>query len=393
MHCSHCSKWQTGRQVSKGLWTVLLSAGLLAAACGPSSSGGKQDDDDASTGQDSSTDIDGHTTTDGFTWPDSSNTDGGMQGCDPQNFVLEQAPPPEVFLVVDRSGSMLEEGSSAGVTKWEETLGAIELVTDQFDSQIQFGLLMYPTGDECATSGPQVQVGLYNQLAIGHELSETTPNGGTPTAAAVTNAAHALEDLGNTGSEKFLILATDGGPNCNYMLSADPSCTCNLTDQSYCCTNHPDGECYFGQYCLDDAHTVQVISDLHSGSTIDTFVIGLAGTAQFAETLNSMADAGGRPQQGQTRYYDAADQTSLINALTDIAGSVISCRIELDEAPDAPDYVHIYMDGQEVSRDPNNGWSYTDQTHTAIEFNGEACETLKDGEDHNITATFACNVE
>lgn len=370
---------------------AVLLVSVWVTACGPNPS--KDDDTGDGSIRDDATTQDGHLTIDGSSWADALFVDSGMEGCDPQNFVLQQAPPPEVFLVVDRSGSMLEEGSSPGVTKWDELLAAIDLVTDQFESQIQFGLLMYPTGEQCATSGPQVQVGLMHKLAIIHQLGETTPNGGTPTAAALTNASHALEDLGNTGSEKFLILATDGGPNCNYFLSADPSCTCNLTDQSYCCTNYPNDECYFGQYCLDDINTVGVISDLHNNSTIDTFVIGLAGTAQYAETLNEMAVAGGRPKGGGTDYYDAADQNSLVTALTDIAGSVISCRIELEEAPDAPDYVHIYLDGEEVARDPANGWNYTDETHTAIELYGEACDTLKDGEDHNLTATFACDVD
>lgn len=364
----------------------------LGVGCGPSNQSGSKDDD-AGTENDGTTADDGSTHTDGMVWPDSQPGEAGMQGCDPQNFVLEQAPPPEVFLVVDRSGSMLEDGSSQGLTKWDELMEAVALVTDQFQSQIQFGLLMYPTGDECATSGPQVQVGLFNKIAIDTELGATTPNGGTPTAAAITNAAHALEYLGENGSQKFLILATDGGPNCNYFLSADPSCSCNLTDQNYCCTNYPEGECFFGQYCLDDQNTTTVIETLHSTDGVDTFVIGLAGTAQFAETLNSMANAGGRPQAGPPNYFDASDQASLVTALTAIAGSVISCRIELDEAPDAPDYVHIYIDGGEVPRDSNDGWNYTDSTNTAIELYGSYCDMLKDGEEHDLTATFACEVD
>ena len=313
-----------------------------------------------------------------------------MQGCDPKDFILQQAPPPEVFLVIDRSGSMLEPGATPNMTKWEELTAAMQAVLQQFETQIQFGVLMYPAGDECATSGPQVQVGLHNQAAIWHELTNTTPNGGTPTAAALTNASHALEYIGPTGSDKFLILATDGGPNCNYFLSAP--CSCSLTDQAYCCTNHPNGQCYFGQNCLDDSHTVSVISDIQTGG-VDTFVIGLAGTSEYVETLNDMADAGGRPQAGPVHYYAAEDQTALTAALTAIAGNVISCVVELDEAPDYPDYVHIYMDGGEVPRDPNNGWDYTDNTNTAIEFYGDACDTLKDGQDHVVTATFACVLE
>ncbi len=372
-------------------WHWVLGVLVLAASCGPASGGDSSGDaggqGDGQVGDSQVVVPDGQSRRDSGT----SSWDAGMQGCDPKDFVLQKAPPPEVFLVVDRSGSMLDEGSSPGVTKWEELVAAVDAVLAQFEDQIQFGLLMYPSGSECGTSGPQVQVALGNRLAIQHHLSDTTPQGGTPTAAAVTNAAHALEALGDTGSEKFIILATDGGPNCNFSLSADPACQCNLTDQNYCCTNYPNA-CYFGQYCLDDAHTVDVIAGLCQAG-IDTFVIGLAGTAEYAETLNAMADAGCRPQAGQTHYYDASDQAALAAALTDIAGSVISCRIDLEEAPEYPDFVHIYMDGQEVPRDPTNGWEYADASRTSIELYGEACDRLKDGEEHTLTATFACEVE
>ncbi len=361
-----------------------------ATACGPSP-GGSGAADSGTSGDGGAGDA--AVIVDGAPGSDASTTaDSGMQGCNPQDFVLQKAPPPLVYLVVDRSGSMLEPGSAPPATKWDELVAAMDAVLTQFEDQIQFGLLMYPTGDECATSGPQVQVTLGNRLAVLTHLNEAEPAGGTPTAAALTNAAHALEALSNTESERFLILATDGGPNCNYSLSADPSCQCNLSDQEYCCTNYPSGECYFGQYCLDDAHTAEVIDGLHQNG-IDTFVIGLAGTAQYAEALDAMADAGGRAQAGPTHYYDAADQAALTAALTDIAGSVISCRIELEEAPQYPDLVHVYMDGSEVARDPANGWDYTDSSNTAIELYGEACEWLKDGDDHVITATFACEVE
>ncbi len=375
---------------SLGIGSLAL---VVAMACGPSSSGGGGGGDDGGVAGDGSS-TDGQMQQDGG----GGQTDGtvtqdsGMQGCNPKDFVLEKAPPPEVFLVVDRSGSMLESGANPPATKWEELVAAMDAVLTQFENQIQFGLLMYPTGDECATSGPQVQVGLSNRLAVLSRLNTAAPAGGTPTAAALTNAQHALDARGNTEAARFVILATDGGPNCNYSLSADPSCQCGLSDAAYCCTNYPNGVCYFGQYCLDDTHTVEVISSLHQAG-IDTFVIGLAGTAAYAEALDAMADAGGRAQNGPTHYYDAADQAALTAALTDIAGSVISCRIELEEAPDYPNLVHIYMDGSEVPRDPSDGWDYTDASNTAIELYGEACERLKDGDDHVITATFACEVE
>ncbi|MBW2526716.1 MAG: VWA domain-containing protein [Deltaproteobacteria bacterium] len=318
---------------------------------------------------------------------------GGMQGCDPESFSLQQAPPAEVYLLIDRSVSMNEPGATAGMTKWEELNAAVDAALAQYHETIHFGLLMYPTGDECETPGPQVRPGPGNRLAIQAALSTAVPSGGTPTAAALTNAAASLGDFGSPDSPQFIVLATDGGPNCNYFLNALPSCTCTYANSEHCCTNYP-GVCVYGSTCLDDDATVGVISGLN-GAGIDTFVIGLAGTDEYTSLLDTMAQAGGQPQQGgSTDYYAVTDQASLLAALQIIAVSVISCQIELGQAPDVPDAVKIYIDGVEVPRDASkqNGWDYTDGTHTTIELYGTACDRLQDGEQHEVTATFECVV-
>ena len=95
---------------------------------------------------------------------------------------------------------------------------------------------------------------------------------------------------------------------------------------------------------------------------------------------------------GNTDYYAVTDQMSLLNALKVIAGSVISCQIELSSAPQFPDKVKVYVDGQEVPRDETkmNGWDYTDSTNKTLELYGPACDKIQDGENHDITATFEC---
>jgi hypothetical protein len=150
----------------------------------------------------------------------------------------------------------------------------------------------------------------------------------------------------------------------------------------------------FGHTCLDDLHSLDVIGSLHDVDLIDTFVIGLAGTEEYVSLLNAMAVAGGRPQAGLTSYYPANNQAELQAALQSIAVSVISCSIPLEEAPDLPDLVRVYMDGGTVPRDTShqNGWDYTDSGHLEIMLYGAACEALQDGQVHDVTATFACVV-
>jgi hypothetical protein len=317
-----------------------------------------------------------------------------IEGCDPKSFVLQQAPPAEVYLVLDKSGSMAEPGADPKQTKWQELRAAVDFALSKFESSIRFGLLLYPSAAPCLTSGPQVRIDTVNKKAILAKLDATTPSGGTPTAAALNNAAQSLGDVGSKNAMRFVILATDGGPNCNYLLDASGGCTCSSVAANLCCTNHPES-CPTGASCLDDTHVLQVIADLRQKHATDTFVIGLAGSSGYSALLDQMAVAGGRQQQGaSSKYYAADSQKQLEAALSAIAGSVISCAIQLDETPKYPDKVKVYMDGQEIPRDTThqNGWDYTDASLTRIELFGPACDTLQDGKQHDLTATFACEI-
>ena len=318
----------------------------------------------------------------------------GLEGCDPKNFTLQQAPPAEVYLVIDRSGSMAEPGAAPPQTKWQELRSALDFALTRFDGSISFGLLMYPAAAPCKTSGPQVPLATLNKKPILANFDASQPSGGTPTAAALNNAAQSISDIGAKNSAHFIVLATDGGPNCNYGLSATPSCSCSSVAPALCCTNDPDS-CPSGASCLDDKQVLQVLGDLRSQQQIDTFVIGLAGSSGYSALLDQMAVAGGRPQVGAGKKYYAADnQKQLEAALSAIAGSVISCAIQLDETPKYPDRVKVYMDGQEVPRDTThvNGWDYSDATLTRIELFGPVCDALQDGKKHDLTATFACEI-
>ncbi|MCA9625101.1 MAG: VWA domain-containing protein, partial [Myxococcales bacterium] len=297
-------------------------------------------------------------------------------------------------LVIDRSGSMSDPGATMGLTKWDELNAATDTALTQYESTIDFGLMMYPTGDECATEGPQVLFGPKNKTPIVGALQGTVPAGGTPTAAALNNAAASLTALGDPEAPKFVILATDGGPNCNYFLDASNDCSCTYAQAPYCCTSYPFS-CVFGSSCLDDQGTLDVIASLGTQG-IGTFVIGLPGTTEYEGLLNAMAIAGGHPQMGGTTdYYAVTDQSSLLTALQTIAVSVISCQIHLDMAPQVPDGVSVFIDGQEVPRDKTktNGWDYTDDTYLTIELYGMACNELQNGDEHQLTATFECTVE
>jgi len=265
-------------------------------------------------------------------------------------------------------------------------------VVQKFETSIQFGLMIFPADNKCKMTGPQVPVGTSRRKAVQYFLGQAKPAGGTPTVAALNNAAASMIALGSKVASKYIILATDGGPNCNYLLSATPKCTCTYAAANYCCTSYPQ-TCYGGETCLDEARALALIKDLLSNKKITTYVIGLDGTAEYTTLLNAMAVAGGAPQSGApTSYYKASNQTQLQTALSKIATSVISCEIDLQKMPKYPNYVLVYIDGAKIPRDvtKKNGWDYADATLTKIKLYGSACQILQDGKQHKVTATFAC---
>src|SRR5690606_37461839 len=133
------------------------------------------------------------------------------------------------------------------------------------------------------------------------------PGGGTPTSIALDHA----HDYFVNGSgkdlegDKYVILATDGGPNCNSNINCDASgCTLNIEGrQSGGITCEPEGpNCCTGSAgtlaCLDDDASENAVSRLASAG-IDTFVVGIPGSEAYAGVLDSLAVEGGRSLEGE----------------------------------------------------------------------------------------------
>ena len=316
-----------------------------------------------------------------------------------------------ITLVIDKSGSMLNgvanpngtcrDGSAlgydrAGDCRWNSLLDAFvgtadgssegflrksQQMNDGKGSAL-FGLATYPIGAACDAGNVDVQLSETddNVKAIINALNAIAPSGGTPTAPTLNNLLlqDALLNTETKTRQRFVMLLTDGSPNCNPSLENKQRCdACNedgtvegcndlyslipettlmrcyptnsasVAGQGVYCDYGQPAELY-GTDCLDKDHTVEAIEALRAKG-VDTFVIGFGNTGDDLSTrltLNAAAIAGGHPvgENGDDiRFYEATNTDTLAAALEEILNAATGCSFQLDPMPTSCAEVQINL--------------------------------------------------
>jgi Mg-chelatase subunit ChlD len=274
--------------------------------------------------------------------------------------------PPRILLVVDKSGSMDEGAVGYPGSKWQGVRGAITAVMTSLETDVEMGLMLFPDGSADANVCQSGRV--FNPVATGQAaniietLNANDPGGGTPTAPTLYQAEMALQAIGEEGGPRVVILATDGGPNCNA----------GLNENSCRCTN-PNG-CNDARNCLDDQNTIEAVEHLNAQG-FSTFVVGIPGSENFTDVLQSLADAGGT-SNGPQGFYEASDSNALATAIESIAARLANCRFELQGPAIYVDDMTVNLGNTTVPRDTTrqNGWDMVD-TNT-LEVFGTYCDAL-----------------
>jgi hypothetical protein len=337
---------------------------------------------------------------------------------------------PDLYLLVDRSGSMnlptdptdpdctFADGGTCGTqsdnlcdtsvcpTRWSDMKDAMHSFLSNSGDVARMGLSFFPlsgSSDLCAaanevavplnTSNDDVASMKQTATDIDTALFAETAVGGTPSGGslAFVESTYAAVDS-SSDRPKFILLLTDGLPNCNYALD-NTTCTCTEPD----CTVTGDG-----RLCLDQDGTVDQISQLAApGKDIKTIVVGFgADTASGLgpAVLTAMANAGGFARTcpdgtdaecgtGDTcnvsthtcnkPFYQAANGAELAAALAKISDAIVTpdpCTFTLDQTPSDPSLLSVLIDGVETPSGPDT-WVY--DTAPAIQFQGALCEELK----------------
>lgn len=228
---------------------------------------------------------------------------------------------PVLFVVQDKSGSMRygPDGNAASAnnpSKWSSAQSVVPAIAAQYNHRFRFGAMMFPeatTQFNCSTGTVTAQVS-ENDTAIAATYSSSTFGGGTSTAASLNQAKSYLLGLRLT-TRAYVLLITDGLPNCNETLNVN---TCSFTTP-----NCPNNSCGLGaKDCLDDQNTIAAAAALKAANIL-TYVVGFDSTLTSGNNLwvlNAVAAAG-----GTTEAYTASNRAQLEAALNAIAVDNASC--------------------------------------------------------------------
>ena len=278
--------------------------------------------------------------------------------------------PPNILLVVDRSGSM-------GGTKWTQTKAAIQSVLGDLGNAVSAGILMYPAVKGCTVPAePQVVLAPNQSTAIVNAMDTTGTGGSTPMGRAMKVARTWLEGQALVG-ETAVVLAADGKPTDTCL----EDCTgCDCTDPATCLWCADLIDCMYAEV----EKQVEALQALG----IKTYVVGFEGGFGATDFLISLATKGGTAEAGSSPFYDAQDGSALADALTEITGTVETCKAQFIP-PESYDYIVVTVDGQPVAKDAShqNGWDQVDAQ--TVRLYGDACAAASEG-DAEVVVTFVC---
>jgi hypothetical protein len=324
----------------------------------------------------------------------------------------------DILLVIDKSGSMTSMPAGFMTDKWTAVKTALSGALGAVKGGISFGLELFPNNlttpiptactSQCWDMPPgddaivvPVGPGTATVPTILSKFS-AMPAGGTPTAAALKAAA----DYFTTGSgkslagDKYVLLATDGGPNGNGSLMCDQtSCTVNmdLNQTGMNATNYcssmlvADGP----KSCLDGQATIDQLTAM-AAAGIKTFVVGIPGTDPYVSTLDAMAVAGGAPASMTSPKYFAVSAMGGVAGLQQVFETITkqlirSCSLQLQSNPPDPGLLNVYVDGKVVPKPGADGWDLDTSTMPpTIVLKGATCANIESMGAGSIDIQYGC---
>jgi hypothetical protein len=319
-------------------------------------------------------------------------------------------PKPNLMLLVDKSGSMADPvtppSGPSKIVVLQQVMGEF---LDAGTPVARVGLAEFPNQSCVPTNASNILASLppadagdadavleAATLAANTALQSLTPSGGTPTQASLAFVAGNVSELSDSSRQDFVLLLTDGLPNCNNSLDAN-TCTCTSSANPPCVANTD---------CLDNVATVSQIQAMKTSQAIKTIVIGFGADVVGSvaqSTLEAMAEAGGFvrkcPNTNEDcgagnpcvlatglcsqQFFQATDGDALTEALAEIGSTLTqtACVYSLDEVPSNPQLISVVLNGTPYLPGTDT-WTY-DAAKNQIDFLGALCAQLKNNTPQN----------
>ena len=295
--------------------------------------------------------------------------------------------PPDVLIVLDRSGSMTEDldgntcpgnGGCGTTSKWSVATTTLGTYLPTVETTVNWGLKLFASGNSGGTctvsSGAEVMPAPMNASTITQRLSMVQPGSSTPTTMALMAASAYLKTV-NDGNPKFILLATDGIPTCGTAMCAAGVNTGGSLTQ------------------CDDANAIAAVKSVHDNDGIPTFVLGI-GTANSPGdgTLSQMAMNGGFPRAATPAYYPIGSADDLTQAFMAITQTVGQCFFSVTPVPkSASDITGVTGDGNPIPQDGTDGWTFvTMGGASGVQLNGKSCDDYKNKVIQSVVVQLPC---
>jgi hypothetical protein len=284
--------------------------------------------------------------------------------------VVNLGDPPDLLIVLDRSGSMRDVPITfppVFTSKWDIMHTALDDISVAKDQAIKFGLLEFPSDDNCAADAiPEVPIQLGASSSIAGYFQNRMPDGNTPAYIALGSALAYFNSIPVNPAGRYVLFATDGLPNCGGV-PPDPNTT-------------------------SSPETVAAVTAL-AAAGIKTYVIGFGTFGLNTGVLDDAATAGGEARPGEPKFYEANNAADLTSALQTISGGIIvpTCTYQLQSAPPDPNNVTVTLNGVPVGRSTahTTGWDYYPDAMT-ITFFGSTCSQIMSGAVSDVSFAYGC---
>ena len=288
-----------------------------------------------------------------------------LPGGDCANEFRPEPVPPNVMVLLDRSGSMSESIGEEG-KKWHIAKDALGKILTAFKGKIRFGLAPFSAcnGQQCSPGTIEVPVG--DDIApIEDFLTSADDDYLCESGLYETSIGGSLGGVGHAstwkdaGREHAIVLITDGkGAQCEPVGGPAPDAAADLVGLT---------------------------------PSVRTFVVGFTQDPDNvdAQELAAIASSGGTKQ-----HYLATNTVELEQALDSIGGTAaLSCTHTLeDNVPPEGTKIYVYFDAsvEAIAEDSADGWTY-DPATTTVALHGSSCDKVKAGEVSEVVVSYDCD--